>query len=383
LADVPGLDATKKKVGLYEKYIKNFKTLPPKQKAIVAAVGLALVYFLVFDEPAPEPVAKTPAKPVAAKTEKGPVTFESLSPDQKRFVEAQHALAFDHYRNKDYDKALYEVRKIFNFVPDYKDSKEIERYAMEGKRKLEAIEEEARKKEEEARMKAQIAQLLEETRAKMEKKQYEQATELFIQLLTLDPENEQVAKWKKEIEDYEEQKRLDAQAVAVQEEINQKAWEIFREAQGLKKNGKCHSAIELFRKIPDIGSSDKSVVIKASAGIKSCFAFIRNRREPLLQQAKGAEDAQDYSKAFKLYKQATVVDPPHRAGYAGMSRIRNVLHEKAKLIYTEAILAESYSDFAFAKKKFNEILTFAPEDDIYYERARHKLSFYFRKDEGQ
>ena len=46
-----------------------------------------------------------------------------------------------------------------------------------------------------------------------------------------------------------------------------------------------------------------------------------------------------------------------------------------------AVLAESYSDFPNAKKKFKECLDMAPKDDIYYERASRKLARYFKKSE--
>ena len=92
-------------------------------------------------------------------------------------------------------------------------------------------------------------------------------------------------------------------------------------------------------------------------------------------------DAGELPKAFNLYKRATVIDPPHQAGYAGMNRIRGILHDRAKMVYTEAVLAESYSDFINAKAKFKECLEFAPQDDIYHDRAQRKLSHYFKKDD--
>ena len=60
--------------------------------------------------------------------------------------------------------------------------------------------------------------------------------------------------------------------------------------------------------------------------------------------------------------------------------MRGILHDRAKSIYTEAVLAESYSDFVVAKKKFKEVLEVSPVDDIYRQRAERKLSKYFDKD---
>ena len=46
------------------------------------------------------------------------------------------------------------------------------------------------------------------------------------------------------------------------------------------------------------------------------------------------------------------------------------------------MLAESYSDFSLAAKKFQECMSVAPEDDIYYERSQRKLGKYIKKQDG-
>ena len=212
----------------------------------------------------------------------------------------------------------------------------------------------------------------------MQGKQYEQANELFAQISVLDPDNAQVAAWKKEIEEIEEKKRLDQQTKNVQAEINKHAWEVLNEGLALKKAGKFHSEIEVFGKVGDIGASDGKVVGMAVKQAALCRAAIRGRRDPVLAEAKKAEGAGDLPKAFALYKKATAIDPPHPAGYAGMARIRDELHNRAKVIYTEAVLAEGYSDFKTAKAKFKECLEMAPHDDIYHERAERKLTRYFK-----
>ncbi len=374
-----------KNMGILEK-LRNFKDLPPRQRILYIICGGAIFYLLILPEIFPEPEApqqKPKPKPSAVAVPLGdaPASFATLSADKQRFVDAQYNLAFDHFKGKEYDKALYELDKIFLIINDYKDARDIERYAREGKRKLEAFEEEKRRKEEEARLKAKVAELVEECRQRMDKKHYEQAQELFAQITVLDPENTAVGAWKREIEEYEESKRLDAQAKQVQEEINKRAREIYNEGVALRKQGKFHSAIDVFGKVGDIGANDASLAQKAKKMISFCRAAIKARREPVLAEAQTAETAGELPKAFDLYKQATLIDPPHKAGYAGMNRIRGILHDRAKLIYTEAVLAESYSDFALARKKFKECLDVAPVDDIYYERATRKLARYFRKED--
>lgn len=377
-----------KGMGFVEK-LKNFKTLPKKEKIkvglLAAALAIAFADFMFEEDEAPVVAkkAKTAVTAPSGKLDKGLATFATLTPEQQRFVEAQHSLAFDHYRNKEYDKSLFELDKIFVLINDYLDSRDIERYAREGKRKLEAFEEEKRKKEEEARLKAQVVALVEECGTRMQKKQYEQARELFTQITLLDPDNTRVADWKRDIEAWEEERRAAEQTRQVQAEINKRAWEVYNEARGLQKQGKFHSAIRTYGQVGDIGASDERVIKAALKGVAQSRYAIKARREPLLAQAKVAEDAQDYPKSFALYGKAIRIDPPHPAGHAGQARIRGILHDRAKLLYTEAVLAESFSDFAVARKKFKECLEVAPQDDVYHARATRKLARYFRRSDSE
>ena len=75
----------------------------------------------------------------------------------------------------------------------------------------------------------------------------------------------------------------------------------------------------------------------------------------------------------------------HPDGYAGMERIRGILTEQSKALYTEALIAESYSDFKVAYQKFKEILSVAPNGSLYHERATRKIANYkhFRPEEEE
>jgi DNA-binding SARP family transcriptional activator len=75
------------------------------------------------------------------------------------------------------------------------------------------------------------------------------------------------------------------------------------------------------------------------------------------------------------------VDPQHPDAPAGMERVRKVLQERNKQVYIEAVLAESYSDFETARRKYQQLLEAAPADDIYYQRAKRKLAGYLSKGE--
>jgi pSer/pThr/pTyr-binding forkhead associated (FHA) protein/tetratricopeptide (TPR) repeat protein len=385
---IPGLTGLGKGVDKKKTLLERFKALPKQRQILIGVIGLGFLYWLNQDDDSPisgKKANQQKKQPTAAATQaapKGILTFEKLNAEQKEFIKAQYDLGFNYFKNHDYDRSIYELNKIFDTIPDYENAREIKRYALEGKQRLQAIEDERQKKAEEAKLKAKIAQLVEETGQVMLKKDYEQAKELFTQILAIDPDNAAIIPWRHEIEASEEQIRLQKQEKQVQEDINKRASILLEEATRLKKEKKYYSAIDAFHKVLDVGASDQTVVKQAKKMIEVCYSTIRKARDPVLTEAKKFEESGDFVHAFALYKKATHIDPKHPAGYAGMKRIKDILHDRAKVIYTEAVLAESYSDFENAKKMFEECKETAPSDDIYHERAERKLAHYFKRHES-
>ena len=379
---IPGMGMPGVGTGRRPTLMERFKAQPKfRQVLILMILGLFVWWYMEDDDSGAQikskkPVATASGVPLVGPSgsAKLPPGFDTLTQEQKHFIESQHSLAFDYYKNKEYDRSLFELNKIFSLVPDYQDSREIERYAKEGKRKLEAMEEERKRKEQEEKVKARVAELVEETGRRMQEKNYPQAQELFGEILALDPDNTAITNWKKTIDSWQEEQTRIAQEKQVQAQINKNGWEIFQEALSLKKGGHFNHAISTATKVFDIGSSDKKLVGSTHSLIKSSREAIEGLRDPVLAEAKAAETAGDLPKAYHLYEKATQIDPRHSEGHMGMDRIRDVLHERAKNIYTEAVLAESYSDLIVAKKKYKECMDVAPHDDIYYERAERKLS---------
>jgi pSer/pThr/pTyr-binding forkhead associated (FHA) protein/tetratricopeptide (TPR) repeat protein len=374
--------------GIYEKYIRNFGSLRPLQKLLVVlSLGLFLSWY--FEEELGLVETASPPVKVAKKNPggtSGAVDYDQLSPEKRAQIDEAVRKATDFLRQMDFDRAINEVQQmVYPILPEYPQAKEIERYATEGKRRKEAIAEEVRKREEEEALKVRIAELEKDTRTLMAQKKYEAAKETFSEILSLDPENPTVAEWKKEIEAWmEEQSRLEQERL-VQEEINKRGWDTYNEAFDLHKAGKYREAIPVYRKITELGATDEGLLKKVKTMIKTCQDSIRDLREPHLRKAKTLEAARDLAAAFKEFQIATEIDPTHPDGWAGMERIRDVLTDRAKILYTEAVIAESYSDFKTAHSKFNEIMKLAPEGSLYYQRAQRKLQSYlnFKQEEEE
>jgi pSer/pThr/pTyr-binding forkhead associated (FHA) protein len=376
----------------YQKYVRGYKDLKPVQK-LIPLLGAAAVAFYFFGEDLGIGEPANTGNAPTVQTEDGKSkngskagtqangealtkTYATLSADEKKYVDTQTQLVDDAFKAMDYDKALFEVKKIYRVLPDYDRAKELERYSVAGKRRLEVKAEEKRKKDEAERVRARIAELVEVAAQSMEKKDYEAAKTNFEEIMTLDPENKRVGDWKKEILAVEEEKARIEMEARIEREKDQLAKDTFNEAMALHKRGDFHGAIPVFERVLDIRSSDQKLTKKAEAMRKQSEKSIRNLREPLLARAKGAENDGRLSEAYKFYEKATRVDPPHQDGYLGMDRIRDALTERAKAIYVEAILQESYSDFKGAFSRYRQILETAPEGSEYYMKAKRKLRAY-------
>src|SRR5690606_24951156 len=135
---------------------------------------------------------------------------------------------------------------------------------------------------------------------------------------------------------------------------------IFRDAEKSFKSEKYLDAVRIYERVPDTGTNDKKLIGKVQGRIKKALEIVRTRLLPVLEQAREAEANGELDSAYKLYEQATTIDPRDKAGFEGIARIRGILHEKAKIVYTEGVIADSYSDFQTAKLKFEACLTIAP-----------------------
>lgn len=352
----------------------KFKALPRRKQILYGVVLLLMVSFFFEDEEVPQAPEQRTVASDSKKDEKKEVAFESLSDEQKRFVESQRELAFEHYRNQEFDKALFEIRKVFQIIPDYKNSKEIERYAIEGKRKLERLKEEEKQKEEQDRIKLKIADLKKQIQSLMAEKNYQQAKALFPEIIALDPESKEMHQWKAEIQDYYDEIERAERQKRIQKQLLDEAWAIYKDASKLKNDNKCFDAIKLQTKADELNVKNSKLTSAFSNLITDCRNIISNQVEPLLEEAKIAEESGNEIQAYKLFEKVLVVDPVNRDGKNGEKRLRNLLHERAKLAYTEAVVAESYSDFETARVKFEECLNISPKGDSYRLKAEKKLN---------
>ena len=351
--------------------VEMFKELPPKKKAIYGVIGILFLMFLMEDDPEPKK-KRVPASKQGV-GQKATPTFENLTKKEKAFVSTQYQLAFDLYTSKQYDKAIFEVSKIFNLIPDYKDARDILRYAEEGKRRLAAMEAENKKKEEEARIRQQVAEIEEEISKLMLAKKFDQAVELFPKIAELDPENANIEKWQAQVSEYLNAKRKEEAQKALLARLTEQAKGMKEDAAELANKKLFRQAINKLNDAMKLAPVTEEMKESLKSDLEQVTSSLGAAMNPIMAEAEVFEEEKDFPKAYKLYEQASALDPEDDKPVKGIERIRDTLHLKAKGFYTEGLLYESYSDFEGAKAKFQEAKDTAPVDDEYYAKATSKL----------
>lgn len=386
IAGIAGVSGGKKK-----SLIEKFRTLPKTRQWIVIGLVVAFGYFFFLDDeddtqqPNQKQVqmnkgskSKKKGQDSADQGSKMARPFSALNKDKQDFVRTQHKLAFEYFQHQDYANALAAIKPIFEYVDDYEDSRLIQQYAEDGLRQMKVIAEEKAKKEAEEAKVRKITDLINKGRDLMSKKKYADATSVFNDILVIDPENAQVAQWQTKIREYEEDLRIEAQKKQVQAEVSNQAWAVYKEGVAIRRRGELRKALSVLDKVKEIGAVDARPARLAAEEMKKIRDEIRTQLEPVLKEGKEKEDAQDYPGAMVAYTKALSIEPSSAEADGGITRVKAILNDRAKLLYTEAVLAESYSDFSTAKKKFQQCSETAPKDSLYHDRAIRKLARYFK-----
>lgn len=351
--------------------LAKFRALPKRKQWVYTAVMVAIAFELFWDEAPKKPVQD---RKVASQGKDK--SAQKLTQAQLKFLEEKHKLAYDKFKQRQYDDTLSELAKIFAIVPEYKNSRELERYAIEGKRLLETQAEERRRREEENQRKARIETLLTMAQRLMDQKDYEKAKELFAEILSLDPENTLIPRWQAIIDQYLEEIRRKDEMKRLEAERKDRAREFLVSARAKRAKKDYWGAIADYESIESMEIQDAGFMRPVKREIDETMAMIDAELKPVLAQAKELESSGDVAQAYKLFEKATEIHPGSSEGLQGMERIKGLLHEKAKVLYVEGVLAESYSDFDVAKKKFKDCRSIAPKEDEYFAKASQRLRKY-------
>lgn len=351
---------------------------PEKRKKILIILVVLLGLWTFLDdgaETAKKPVKKK--KNIKKKEEKVLSKKQRpLTAEEKEIIDAHYILVTQYYSDGQFSKAIMEADKIYAITSSYKNLNQYVALAKEGVKKLEALEKERRDKEKERLRKIEIKKLVLKAEESVEKKKMDLAEGILDEIVSLDPNNDDVDRMRREIKHY----RKEQERIAVEEA--QKIAERKRQVQDLVPGKTYFLQREWFKAISKLStflrsqSIDEDLRKEASEMLNTSKRNMRNKVGPLLGKARSLNEGQDMKGSYETYLEILTIEPSHVEALNEMNDIREKLELKSKKIYREAIISESLSLYTDAKEKFQEVQQVSPTDSEYYKKATEKLKDY-------
>ena len=351
----------------------------------ILVIGCLIMAFLG----APDEDTKKP-KPPPPKDPNGRTIrrFEDLTEKNKKFVKDNYKELLTAHEHKDYTKMSETARNILTLVDEYSDTKSYESIAKRG---LDQIEEERKRRENEEKQKKVREEVLALEakgdaifeRALKDAKARPDLDGVIQEIYAKDPNNRKAAEWKQKIKDSIEEEKRAAELARQKEELRQKAEGEYARVENIFKAEKYIEAIKEADKLNDVGWSEKEYLDKVEKLKVDIREKLHSVLDPLLTEARNQrQEGGDLVKARDKYNEVLRIDAMNDEARHGLNEIRAVLLLRAKRYYNEAILAESLSDLAEAKDKYEKCLHTAPDDPTllpnqdYRARCRRKLVRY-------
>jgi tetratricopeptide (TPR) repeat protein len=330
-------------------------------------------------------------KPPAPRDQYGKVIrrYEDLTAKNKEFVRNNYKDLLAAHEKKDFAKMSEAARNILSLVDEYNDTKSYESIAKRG---LEQIEEERKRRENEerqAKVRDEVKKLEEKgsaifERALKDTKARPELDAVIQDIYARDPNNRLAADWKQKIKDADAEEKKAAEIAAQREQLRQKAEDEYARVDKIFTEKKDYiTALKEADKLADVGWTEKEYLDKVEKLKNDIRTELKNVLDPLLTDARNQrQDGGDLVKARDKYNEVLRIDKDNDEAHRGLNEIRQVLLLRAKRFYSEAILAESISDLAEAKEKYEKCLHTAPDDlnlppnQDYRSRCRRKLVRY-------
>ncbi len=358
---------------------KKFDFEKHRIKLIGGAVLLLGVAYFFSDQdaqPPPSQQQQGAMKPSEA--------FNKLSPEQQILVKQTYMLAKNLYMQGKYELAKAEVTKIYELVPDYEDTKDIERLANEAL----VIQEQKRQQE-------QLEQKMAENREKIETKTVEcqgkitpeftmaQLDECLAPVIEFDPANAKFTELRRQVEEFATRKQLrDAQKAEYSAQVA-KLRGLFGRAESSHKGNQFLRAIKEYQAVTTSSLPDPGELKpQARRQIAAIQQTLKQKIDQLTNEAENFYKDQKLKDAILTLRKAVDVDPGNNDTKDKIQRYVLELKKQMMVLYQEGVLEESYGNVEGsetrpgAKDKWKKIMDLDIPDGEYYGKAKIKLKKY-------
>ena len=298
---------------------------------------------------------------------------KQLTAEEKDYVNSHYQLSVSYIEKGDYLSAINEIDLVRSVDDKYKDIQLLSNLAKDGLKKIE--EEEKRKKELEEKLirEAKVKEIVAKAQDALRNDELIVAENLIGMVIEIDPENQDVHNLKQEIEARKEDLRLKEEQKRLKEDRRSRLVEQLLPGKGYFIQKEWFKAIMKINEFLNIKDSDEDLITEASEMLAQANKEISLEVDPLLLAARSAKSKEDLKEAYENYVKILKINPGHDEAVTETKELKEVLNDRARKIFREAMYKESINLYIKAREKFQEVLLVAPSDSEYYLRAEARL----------
>lgn len=351
-----------------------------QKNKIRIAIGCAIVLLLYLVFSSPDNTNKTNKQITMAND-----PYEKLSKEQKQLVKQSHQLAKNYLMQGKYELAQSEILKMKEIIPEYEDSHEVERLAVEG---LQLLEEKRRNDMVEQAKKDQEEKIISQTNvcSKLLTNPNINSVEMdscLSSVIEYNPEHPKILDLKQKVEQITLNRKIQEDSRKEYAAKAARLAALFDKAKGFEAEHQPLIAIEQYERViqSDLPDPD-GLKTQARGRIKLLRGGITEKTAKLLQAADQQAGNNQYKIAILNLRRALKLDPENEAIRGKIDQFVLELRKQMMLLFQEGIIEESYGNVdgsegkPGAKDKWKKILEFDIPDGEYYQKARIKLKKY-------
>ena len=362
-----------------KKYTKRSARFTRKNIATALAVSVivfaATLGVLGFEKQAKvSPLIKTSAselKQIASIEQE--IAKANLTQEEKTKAINYFKLAEYHFKSKNYSLAKSSMLTYFSMVPESIIAPAFITACEEALGKATAVDDKIDEIQKDTEKRELVTKLVEDGYRELKDKNYDQAMNIFMKVITLDEYNDSA---------YEglitAEKEMNALMVSVPETPAKHIamGSIYVKQMEKAFNKEDYSrAYELSQRIVNMGQikAGREPFLKAVAMGNKVMERTNQMFAPMNREAGLLRKSDATDEALKIYNRVLAIFPYNQGAVDGVTSIKKERHLQAKSLYEKAVVSTSYPDITDAKSKLKMIFNIVPMNDEYYNKAKTML----------
>jgi pSer/pThr/pTyr-binding forkhead associated (FHA) protein len=338
---------------------------PLFKKALVAGVVLIALYWLFGGE----------SQQKQDLTSKPPTDGVSkISEADMSSAKSHYDLAYSHHQNSKYELCIDQLSKLEKIVPVYPNAQELKDQCQNALELELTLRDEARRVREKEETENKIRVNVENCRSTMKPTTTTSDLRKCLETaLELSPEHPAVNELLQQVQLREDEAKSRQQAIAANREKQAQGRAAFKRAQSLEDKQELKSAIQAYKNFLASNYDLPSEEALAKKAIKKIEATIEARLNKATQDCQALMDEGKFREAYAACGVVMNENPNYSPAKEIRTRAMASIRKSMKVLWEEAVLAESYGNIEAAKEKWNKIISDSIPEDEYYQKSQVKV----------